>query len=61
MVIGPVADDGVYDTLIDYSRGYLTKEMAVEKLKTRDFDGQILFHTDKSLNHLVYIGEWEVE
>lgn len=61
IVIGPVADDGVYDTLIDYSRGYITIEVAIEKLKTRKFDGQVLFHTDKSLKQLTYIGCKEVE
>lgn len=61
IILGPVADDGVYDTLMDYSRGYLTKEMAIEKLKVREFDGQMLFHTDKSLDCLTYVGEWEVK
>lgn len=61
IVIGPVADDGVYDTLIDYSRGYITIDIAIEKLKVRKFDGQVLFHTDKSLKQLTYIGCKEVE
>lgn len=60
IVIGPVADDGVYDTLLEYSRGYITKEMAIAKLKTHKFDGQVLFHTDKSLEHITYVRDWEV-
>lgn len=61
IVLGPVADDGVYDTLSDYSRGYLTKDAAIERLKARKYDEQVLFHTDKSLERLVYRGEREVE
>lgn len=60
IALGPVADDGVYDTLMDYMRGYLTKEVAIERLKARKYDGQVLFHTDKSLERLIYIGEREV-
>ena len=60
IVIGPVADDRVYDTLMEYSRSYITREMAIAKLKTHKFDGQVLFHTDKSLKHITYVRDWKV-
>ena len=61
IIIGPVADDGVVQTLFRYYDGVITKEQAIVELKTTKFDGQVLFHTNKSLEQLTYIGYREVE
>ena len=45
---------------MEYSRSYITREMAIAKLKTHKFDGQVLFHTDKSLKHITYVRDWKV-
>ena len=58
---GPVADDSVYDTLFLFESGYITREEAIRKLNSAKLDGQILFHTDKSLECITYIDSWEVE
>lgn len=61
IVIGPVADEGVFKVLFRYEQGYLTKEQTIQQLEAAKLDGQVLFHTDKSLGCLRYIGYWEVE
>lgn len=61
IIPGPVADDSVYDTLFLFESGYITCEEAIRKLNSAKLDGQILFHTDKSLECITYIDSWEVE
>lgn len=61
IIIGPVADDSVYDTLFLFESGYITREEAIRKLNSAKLDGQIMFHTDKSLECITYIDSWEVE
>lgn len=61
IIIGPVADDSVYDTLFLFESGYITREEAIRKLNSAKLDGQILFHIDKSLECITYIDSWEVE
>ena len=61
VIIGPIADDGVIQTLFRYDDGLITKEQAIEELKSARFDGQVLFHTDKSLERLTYVGYKEVK
>ena len=61
VIIGPIADDGVIETLFRYDDGLITKEQAIEELKSARFDGQVLFHTDKSLERLTYVGYKEVK
>ncbi len=61
IVIGPVADDSVYDALMRYQFGYSSKDETLSDLNTPKLDGQILFHTDKSLKCLVYSRAWEVK
>lgn len=60
IILGPVADEGVYKILIAYFRGLLTKQQAIGELKTGQLDGQVLFHTDRSLERLSYVGDREV-
>ncbi len=60
IVMGPVADDDVYETLHRYQYGLITKEETIYLLKSTKLDGQILFHTDKSLESISFIGEQEV-
>jgi hypothetical protein len=55
IVIGPVADDQVYATLLLYEQGVLSREAAIIELKVRKLYDQFLFHTEKSLKHCRYI------
>ncbi len=56
IVIGPVADDKVYRVVVEYENGDIDKETALKKLKTEQLCDQILFHTERSLKYLRYIG-----
>lgn len=56
IVIGPVADDKVYRVVVEYENGDVDKETALKSLKTEALCDQILFHTEKSLAYLKYVG-----
>ena len=56
IVVGPVADDRVYRVVVEYENGDLDKETALKNLKTQALCDQILFHTEKALKYLKYIG-----
>ena len=56
IVIGPVADDGVYEVVRLYEIGVYDLEEAVKRLKVEELYNQILFHTEKSLTYLSFIG-----
>lgn len=55
IVMGPVADDDVYATLILYERGLLDKEETLKRLRIKKLFNQILFHTDHALNYCKYV------
>ncbi|MBQ2716342.1 MAG: DUF3990 domain-containing protein [Clostridia bacterium] len=56
IAIGPVADDKVYRVVVEYENGDIDKETALKNLKTEKLCDQILFHTERSLSFLKYIG-----
>ncbi|MCL2200978.1 MAG: DUF3990 domain-containing protein [Oscillospiraceae bacterium] len=56
IVIGPVANDQVYTTVLLYEQGILDKETAVKQLKVQELFDQILFHTERSLSYCHYLG-----
>ncbi|MDL2287051.1 DUF3990 domain-containing protein [Eubacteriales bacterium OttesenSCG-928-G02] len=49
IVIGPVADDKIYEVVQFYENGVYYKEDAIKRLKVEELFNQILFHTEKSL------------
>ena len=55
IVIGPVADEGVFTVLYRFETGLITKEQAIQQLESAKLDGQILFHTDLSLGCLRFV------
>lgn len=60
VVIGPVADDSVYEVVNLFQNGRYTIEQAVVMLKTGKLQDQYLFHTEQSLAFLSFIGSEEV-
>lgn len=58
IVIGPVADDKVYNVVVRYENGDLDKDEALKRLKVEKLCDQILFHTEKSLRFLTF-DMWE--
>lgn len=59
VVIGPVADDGVYEVVRFYEIGVYDLEEAVKRLKVEELYNQVLFHTESSLKYLKFIGAEE--
>ena len=60
LVYGPVANDRVYAAFALYESDLLDKEGLIKELKTYKLVDQMLFHTDKSLQHLKYIESKEI-
>ena len=60
LVFGPVANDQVYASLALFEDGQIGTEELVRRLKTRRLVDQLLFHTERSLEFLDYIGSMEV-
>ena len=56
IVIGPVADDGVYEVIRFYEIGVYDLEETLKRLKIEELYNQVLFHTEKSLSYLKFIG-----
>lgn len=60
IVIGPVADDNLYQVLVSYENGVYDIEETIKRLKTYLLSNQISFHTLKSLECIKYIETIEV-
>lgn len=60
IVIGPVADDNLYQVLVNYENGIYDMEETIKRLKTNLLSNQISFHTLKSLECIKYIKTIEV-
>ncbi len=56
IVIGPVADDSVYEVVRLYELGMYDIDETVKRLKVEELFDQILFHTDRALKFLKYVG-----
>lgn len=55
IVIGPVADDSLYQVLVGYETGMYDTQETIKRLKTYQLVNQISFHTLKSLECIKYI------
>ena len=60
IVIGPVANDNVYLSFNLYESGIITKTDLIRRLKAYKLVDQLLFHTDRSLSTIKFIGYKEV-
>ena len=61
LIIGPVANDDVFATLIIYEQGILSVEQTLEALKIKELYGQFVFKTEKALSFLHYINSFDSE
>jgi hypothetical protein len=55
LIIGPVADDKVYTTLVLFAAGSLSEEETITRLQINRLYNQIVFTSDRALNYLHYI------
>lgn len=53
VLIGPVADDRMFNTITDFFRGYITAEEAITYLNYIGFSYQIVLKNDKAIANLV--------
>jgi len=61
LIIGPVANDDVFATLIVYEQGILNVEQTLEALKIKKLYKQFVFKTKKALALLKYVDSFEPE
>jgi hypothetical protein len=59
LVIGPVANDDVFATLIVYEQGILNVEQTLEALKVKKLYSQFVFKTEKALSLLKFLNSFE--
>ena len=55
IVMGPVANDNVYETLTLFEDGIISKPEAIARLKTYKLVDQVLFHTEAALEFLRFV------
>lgn len=60
LVYGPVANDRVYAAFSLYEQGLLGKQELIAELKTYNLVDQMLFHTENSLDCIIFIKAEEV-
>ncbi len=55
LIMGPVANDSLYATILLYEQGVILADAAIEQLKTHTLFDQLSFHTEKALENLKFI------
>lgn len=60
VLIGPTADDKLYDTVQQYLDGELAAETAVEYLNVAGFSEQVVLKTRKAIEQLTFISSKEL-
>jgi len=61
LIIGPVANDDVFGTIILYEIGQLDKEGAIKRFKVKKLYNQLVFCNESVLNYLTFIKSYNVE
>ena len=61
IIIGPVANDDVFGTIILYEAGQLDRESAIRKFKVKLLYNQVVFCNECVLNRLTFIKSYRVE
>jgi hypothetical protein len=61
LIIGPVANDDVFATLLVYEQGILNVEQTLEALKVKNLYSQFVFKTNKALAFLRFAGAFSPE
>jgi hypothetical protein len=61
LIIGPVANDDVFGTIILYEAGQLDKESAIKKFKVKKLYNQVVFCNEIILSYLTFIKAYKVQ
>ncbi|MCL1798117.1 MAG: DUF3990 domain-containing protein [Eggerthellaceae bacterium] len=60
LVVGPVANDRVYDVVEAFELGDYTQDEAIRRLLAFKLTDQVVFKTDKSLDYLAFLSSESV-
>ncbi|MEG0502970.1 MAG: DUF3990 domain-containing protein [Cellulosilyticaceae bacterium] len=60
VVIGPMADDTIYEYIEAYMQGQMNKQKFFELMKFKYPTHQISFHTIKALDHMDFIESYQI-
>ena len=61
LIIGPVANDDVFGSIILYEAGQIDKENTIERLKIKKLYNQMVFCNELVLNNLTFIKSYKVD
>ncbi|NGM16522.1 DUF3990 domain-containing protein [Eggerthellaceae bacterium zg-893] len=61
VIIGPVANDDVFETIALYEAGQIDEAAAIKKFKVKSLFNQILFCDDKALGHVHFVNSYTLE
>ena len=61
LIIGPVANDDVFGTIILFEAGQLDKESAIKRFKIKKLYNQVVFCNELVLNRLIFIRSYKVK
>lgn len=61
VVIGPVANDDVFQTVALYEAGQIDEDAAIARFKVKNLFNQVLFCNDAALSQLSFVGSYVVE
>lgn len=60
VLVGPIADDKLYNTLEMYEDGYISAEQAVEIMNCMKYGNQYVLKTQKAVNQLQFVESKEL-
>lgn len=60
IIVGPTADDKMFNAVMNYLSGTITAQQAIKYLNVAGFSKQIVLKTDKALNNLTFLESKEV-
>ena len=61
LIIGPVANDDVFGTIILYEAGQLDKENAIKNFKVKKLYNQVVFCNESVLESLIFIKSYKIK
>ena len=61
LIIGPVANDDVFGTIILYESGQLDKESAIKNFKVKKLYNQVVFCNELILDSLTFVKSYKIE
>lgn len=61
LIIGPVANDDVFGTIILYEAGQLDRESAIKRFKVKKLYNQVVFCSESALNGLSFVKSYKVD